>query len=71
MSGLKGLTPPPGGPDRGHPKTTNSHKLGSGHGRRKKDVNFCVRSRNVYENKGNIDKMPGETTDIFGSLDSM
>jgi len=34
---------------------------------RKKMLISYVRSRNVYENKGNSDKMPGEKADFFGN----
>ena len=34
------------------------------HGR-KKMLEKYVRSRNVYENKGSTDKMPGKNSDIF------
>ena len=32
---------------------------------KKKMLENDVRSRNVYENKGNTDKMPGKNSDIF------
>ena len=32
---------------------------------KKKMLEKDVRSRNVYENKGNTDKMPGKKSDIF------
>ncbi len=35
----------------------------------RKNVIFAEQSRNVYENKGNTDKMPGEESDIYGSLE--
>ena len=35
--------------------------------REEKDVNFYVRSRDVYENKEKHDKLSGEISDIFGN----
>jgi hypothetical protein len=32
---------------------------------KKKMLENDVRSRNVYENKGNTDKMPGKKSDIY------
>jgi hypothetical protein len=36
----------------------------------RKNKNYCVRSQNVYENKRNMDKMPGEMSDICGNSTS-
>ena len=32
---------------------------------------YRVRSRNVYENKGNVDKLPGEKAEIRRNLDTI
>jgi hypothetical protein len=34
----------------------------------KKMLIYAVRSRNVYENKGNVDKMTSKRSDIYGNM---
>jgi len=39
-----------------------------GTGLRKKMLIYAVRSRNVYENKRNMDKMTARRSDIYGNM---
>ena len=46
----------------------HKQRLTSGTGPRKKMLVYDVGSGNVYENKGSIDKMPDEKSDILGNV---
>ena len=49
-------------------RTFNKQKVTHGDQSTKKMLPSDVRSRNVYENKGNVDKMSDEKSDIFGNV---
>jgi hypothetical protein len=65
MPSTEGSNPRPSGQLR-TPCTTKNH-LQDRPGKKKMLI-YCVRSRNVYENKENIDKMPDQKSDILGKV---